>query len=195
MTRVAQGARFPGAAVSSRRPDAVTWDADTALEQLYAAHWRTLVRLSVLLVGDLGTAEEIVQDAFVAVHARWRRLRDPGAALAYLRQAVVNRSRSELRHRGVVTRHLWREADRSRPEVPGADDTALVQARRDAVLEALRALPGRQREVLTLRHYLDLSEAEIAETLGISRGAVKSHAARGGAALRRLLADYLEEQP
>ena len=74
------------------------WTADEALEQLYAAHWRRLVRLSVLLVRDQATAEEVVQDAFVAVHGRWSRLRDPDKALAYLRQAVVNRSRSPLRH-------------------------------------------------------------------------------------------------
>ena len=82
--------------------ESARWDADTALEQLYAAHWRSLVRLSVLLVRDQATAEEVVQDAFVAVHGRWSRLRDHDRALAYLRQAVVNRSRSALRHRGVV---------------------------------------------------------------------------------------------
>ena len=72
----------------------VRWDADTAVEELYAAHYRRLVRLSVLLVRDQETAEEVVQDAFVAMHGRWRRLRDPELALAYLRQAVVNRSRT-----------------------------------------------------------------------------------------------------
>src|SRR5688572_32628308 len=90
--------------------DRAAWTADEALEQLYAAHWRRLVRLSVLLVHDVGTAEEIVQDAFVAVHARWSRLRDPDSALAYLRQAVVNQSRSALRHRAVVLRQAAREA-------------------------------------------------------------------------------------
>ena len=84
-------------------------DADTCVEQLYAAHWRSLVRLSVLLVRDVGTAEEVVQDAFVAMHGRWSKLRDPDKALAYLRQAVVNRSRSALRHRAVVERHVRRE--------------------------------------------------------------------------------------
>ena len=77
-------------------------DADSAVEQLYAAHWRSLVRLSVLLVRDTGTAEEVVQDAFVAMHGRWSRLREPEKALAYLRQAVVNRSRSALRHRAAA---------------------------------------------------------------------------------------------
>ncbi len=169
-----------------------SWDADTALEQLYAAHWRQLVRLSVLLVRDVGTAEEIVQDAFVAVHDRWSRLRDHDLALAYLRQAVVNRSRSALRHRAVVLRHVARGTVVA--DSPPADETTLTTARREAVLDAMRALPDRQREVLALRYYLDLSEAEIAEALGISRGAVKSHASRGAAALRGLLSDYLEDR-
>jgi len=160
-----------------------SWTADEALEQLYAAHWRQLVRLSVLLVRDVGTAEEVVQDAFIAVHRRWGRLRDPDKALAYLRQAVVNQSRSALRHRMVVARHVALGPD---PE-PEPDHPAEVVDRRAAVLEAMRVLPQRQREVLALRYYLDLSEAEIAATLGISRGAVKSHASRGAAALRELL--------
>ena len=159
----------------------VTLDADAALEQLYAAHWRSLVRLSVLLLRDQGAAEEVVQDAFVAVHARWSRLRDPDLALAYLRQTVVNRSRSALRHRSVVERHA------ATLRVVDSPDTTPDSDRREAVLDAMRALPQRQREVLALRYYLDLSEAEIADTLGISRGAVKSHASRGSAALRTLL--------
>jgi RNA polymerase sigma-70 factor (sigma-E family) len=161
------------------------WTADEALEQLYAAHWRQLVRLSVLLVRDVGTAEEVVQDAFVAVHSRWSKLRDTDLALAYLRQTVVNRSRSALRHRAVVARHAAREA--APADAPGADRSALASNRRAAVLDAMRELPQRQREVLALRYYLDLSEAEIAEALGISRGAVKSHASRGSAVLRTLL--------
>lgn len=164
---------------------APAWDADTAVDQLYAAHYRRLVRLSVLLVRDPETAEEVVQDSFVAMHGRWRSLRDPDKGLAYLRQTVVNRSRSVLRHRGVQARHTPDVL----PDGPGADEDALAADRRRTVLDALRALPVRQREVLALRYYLDLSEAEIAETLGISRGAVKSHASRGAAALRPLLED------
>jgi RNA polymerase sigma-70 factor (sigma-E family) len=167
------------------------WSADEALELLYAAHWRRLVRLAVLLVHDVGTAEEIVQDCFVSVHARWNRLHDPDKALAYLRQSVVNRSRSHLRHLSVVRRHAAREV--AMESAAGADQPAYEQARRATVLDALRRLPRRQREVLALRYYLDLSEAEIAETLGISRGAVKSHASRGAAALRADLGTMLEE--
>jgi RNA polymerase sigma-70 factor (sigma-E family) len=169
----------------------VGWSADEALEQLYSAHWRRLVRLSVLLVHDQGAAEEIVQDSFVAVHDRWGRLRDPDKALAYLRQSVVNRSRSHLRHLSVVRRHVEREGPM--PLAVAADEPAYDAARRTAVLDALRRLPTRQREVLALRYYLDLSEAEIAETLGISRGAVKSHASRAAAALRADLGSPLEE--
>lgn len=171
----------PGAAVS----ESASWDADSAVEALYAGHWRQLVRLSALLVRDIGTAEEVVQDAFVALHGRWRRLRDADKALAYLRQTVVNRSRSVLRHRGVVDRHAARE--RPPDPLPSAEGPVLARDRREAVLDALCALPERQREVLVLRYYLDLSESDIAVTLGISRGAVKSHASRAATALRRTL--------
>jgi len=173
-----------------------TWDADTALEQLYAAHWRSLVRLGVLVVGDLAQAEEITQDAFVALHARWRRLREPDKALAYLRQTVVNRSRSALRHKGVVNRHAQAtgSASVSGTDLPGSDEAALTSERRTRVLAALQDLPDRQREVMALRYYGGLSEAEIAEVLGISRGAVKSHASRGASALRDALTDYLEDR-
>jgi len=173
-----------GLGVTDARPE-VPSDADAGVEALYLAHWDQLVRLSVLLVRDQGLAEEIVQDALVAVHQKWDRLTDHTKALAYLRQAVVNRSRSALRHRGVVTRYLARQ---SAPEsAPGADQTVLGDSRRQMVLDALQQLPRRQREVLALRYYLDLSEAEIAEALGISRGAVKSHASRGSATLRPIL--------
>jgi RNA polymerase sigma-70 factor (sigma-E family) len=167
--------------------DAQVWDAGTAVEQLYATHYRRLVRLSVLLVRDEATAEEVVQDSFVAMHGRWQTLREPQAALAYLRQTVVNRSRSVLRHRAVVARH-----PEERPVEPadGADGATLARERRRTVLDALQQLSERQREVLALRYYLDLDEATIADHLGISRGAVKSHASRGAAALRILLEDH-----
>jgi len=164
----------------------VTLDADNALEQLYAAHYGGLVRMAVLLLRDQGLAEDVVQDAYVAVHGRWDRI-DPAKAPAYLRQTVVNRSRSALRHRSVVGRHRPEPL----PDGAPADHRVLETERRTRVLDALAELPTRQREVLVLRHYLDLSEADIAATLGISRGAVKSHASRAAAALRARLS--LEE--
>jgi RNA polymerase sigma-70 factor (sigma-E family) len=161
------------------------WNADTAVEELYSAHYRQLVRLAVLLVHDVETAEEVVQDSFVAMHGRWRTLREPDKAISYLRQTVVNRARSVLRHRGVESRYVPPLV----PDQVGADEDAVASERRAMVLAALRRLPLRQREVLALRYYLDLSEADIAQTLEISRGAVKSHASRGASTLRQLLKD------
>jgi RNA polymerase sigma-70 factor (sigma-E family) len=157
--------------------------ADDAVSTLYSAHYRSLVRLSTLLLGEQALAEEVVQDAFVAMHGKWGRLRDPEKAAAYLRQAVVNRSRSALRRRSVEARHRYVM------DSPGvsAEYTALALLDRDAVMTALRSLPRRQREVLVLRYYADLSEADIAAAIGISQGAVKSHASRGIAALRNVL--------
>jgi len=159
------------------------WAADEAVTQLYAAHYRSLVRLGALLLRDTAVAEEVVQDAFVAMHGAWRRLQDPDRALAYLRQSVVNGARSALRRREVATRLAPRPA----PHEASAEHGALVALEHAEVLAALRTLPDRQREVLVLRYYVDLSEADIAEALGISRGAVKSHASRGMAALRTAL--------
>ena len=159
--------------------------ADEALVLLYRAHYRELVRLAGLLLRDPDSAEEIVQDTFVAMHGKWGRLRDPGKALPYLRQAVVNRSRSALRHRVVVERY----APAPLPDAPSAESGALGLLARADVMAALATLPTRQREALVLRYYADLSEAQIAEAMGISPGAVKSHASRGLAALRAALED------
>lgn len=157
-----------------------SWDADEALTAVYSAHYTSLVRLAALLLRDAATAEEIVQDAFVAMHGRWRRLRNPDSALGYLRTTVVNRCRSRQRHLTVVDRHTPREL----PDEPSAEQSALAGAETDAVIAAMRQLPEKQRTVMVLRYYGDLSEAEIADTMGISRGAVKSHASRAAKSLR-----------
>ncbi len=163
--------------------DVSEWDADTAVAALHAAHYRRLVRLCVLLVRDLAIAEEVVQDAYVALYLKWSRLRDPQAALAYLRTTVVNGSRSSLRRLST--------AERAEPMLRTASDTSpdpssKASTRLD-VLAALARLPERQREVIVLRYYADLSESEIAQTLGISRGSVKSYAARAATTLRPIL--------
>lgn len=159
------------------------WDPDEAVTALYAAQYRSLVRLAALLLRDVAMAEEVVQDSFIAMHGSWRRLRDPDRALAYLRQSVVNRARSALRRRSVEARH----APAPMPDAASAEHGALDALDRLAVIDALHQLPLRQREVLVLRYYADLSEAAIAEALGIGRGSVKSHASRGIAALRARL--------
>jgi RNA polymerase sigma-70 factor (sigma-E family) len=188
-----------GDSASSARPDLVgdrattagpwidaadpTWSADDAVTQLFASQYRPLVRLAALLLHDDGLAEELTQDAFVGLHRAWSRLRDPDKAVAYLRQSVVNRSRSALRHRGVVDRFLRRQGPALTE--PSAEAHALAAERQAELLACVRALPARQREALVLRYYADLSEAQTAEAMGISQGAVKSHTARGIAALRR----------
>jgi RNA polymerase sigma-70 factor (sigma-E family) len=159
------------------------WSADRTVTELYSAYYRSLVRLAAMLVRDVPTAEEVVQDAFVAMHGGWQRLRDTEKALAYLRQAVVNRSRSVLRHRAVIDKNV----QKAPPDMPSAEHGALALLERSAVVAALRGLPERQREAIVLRYYLDLSEAEIADAMRISKGAVKSHTARGMAALRAAL--------
>ena len=159
-------------------------EADSAVTELYRTHYVSLVRLAAFLVRDRGTAEEVVQDAFVALtHGGWLRLRDNEKALAYLRQSVVNKSRSVLRHRQVVDRN----APKPPPDEPSAEHGAIALFERGAVIAALRSLPARQREALVLRFYADMSEAQIAEAMRISRGAVKSHTARAMQALRIVL--------
>lgn len=161
--------------------------ADDAIAHLYAGHWAGLVRLAWLLLRDDQLAEEVAQDAFIAVHTNWGQLRDHTRGVAYLRRSVVNGARSRLRHRGVEERYLERQQRDHGMDgrwEPGPEDRALERESHAAMMHALGRLSQRQREVLTMRYYLDLSEAEIADALGISAGSVKAHAHRGLAALR-----------
>lgn len=166
-------------------------DADTAIAGLYAAHWRPLVRLAWLFVHDQGRAEDVVQDAFVATHRNWDKVREQAAATAYLRRAVVNGCRSWGRHEQVVRRELVAEAGRAdafgRDAAPSAEREALADLGNAGMLAALRALPDRQREVLVLRYWSELSESQIAATLSISPGTVKSTASRALDQLEQLL--------
>ncbi len=139
-------------------------DAGQAVAALYQMHYRSLVRLAALLVSDLSTAEDIVQDSFAAVHSMWHALPDTDAALCYLRQSVVRRSRSV-----------------PRPQLAG------IPLPGSAVVSALRALPVRQREVLVLQYFADLPEAEIASATGMSAAAVRSHAAQAVSSLHAVL--------
>jgi RNA polymerase sigma-70 factor (sigma-E family) len=168
-------------AEEQRQP--AVWAAADVVTEIYHGHYHSLVRLAVLLVHDVQTAEEVVQDAFEAMHLASRRLRDSERALQYLRQTVVNKSRSVLRHRKVVDLHAPKPA----PDEPSAEHAALAILERSAVAAALRALPERQREAIALRYYADFSEADIAKAMGISKGAVKSHTARAMASLKMML--------
>ena len=175
----------PGPVTNVRAASAAAADRDAAdaTVALYTAYYRPLVQLAALLVRDRGTAEDVVQDSFVAMHANWRRLRDRDNAAWYLRQCVVNRSHSVLRHRAVAERH----APQPIPNMPTAEEMAFERIERSAVIAALRRLAPRQREAIVLRYYADLSGPQIASVMGISRGAVKRHTARALSALRNML--------
>ncbi|MFG2875371.1 RNA polymerase sigma factor [Streptomyces sp. NPDC048337] len=152
--------------------------------ELYHAHRLRMVRLAVLLVDDLATAEDVVQDAFTALYRRHgEHITEVDNALGYLRTAVVNTSRSVLRRRRTV--RAWTPP--AAVDVPSAESSVVLDEAHREVLAALGRLTPRRRQVLVLRYWADLSEAEIATTLGISRGAVKSNASRGLDALERIL--------
>lgn len=170
------------------------WAGDDPLTDLYAAHWASLVRLAWLLMHDQGRAEEVVQEVFVAAHPRMGELREAGNALAYLRRCVVNGCRSTYRHQQVEDRWLRREAGSAealgRRSTESAEVAAVRAEEGGSMLAELGRLSARQREVLVLRYYSDLSEQQIADALEISTGAVKSHAHRGLAALRDALGGH-----
>ena len=159
------------------------------LTVLFRQHRADLVRLAVLLVGDWPTAEDVVQDAFAALHSGGDRLRVRGDPLAYVRTCVVNGSRMVLRRRAVGHRLGVTRDSRPGGLDLSAEDEAIRSEDRRQVLTALAALPRRRREVLVLRYYLGLSEAEIATVLKIRPGTVKSTAARGLAALATALGE------
>ncbi|WP_189252251.1 SigE family RNA polymerase sigma factor [Lentzea flava] len=154
------------------------------LEDLYKQHRMRLIRLALLLVDEPATAEDVVQEAFTGLHRNWKGLRDAQAAVGYLRTAVVNGSRSVLRRRKTARDYTPPHVANAR----SAESLAMLTAEHQAVVKALQQLPPRQREVLVLRYYGDLSEAEIAEATGISKGTVKSTASRALDALQKIMA-------
>jgi RNA polymerase sigma-70 factor (sigma-E family) len=157
------------------------------LEVLHREHYDRRVRLAVLVVGDVGVAEQITQDAFVKLQLRWGGLRRLDRAPAYLRSAVLNGARSHLRRRRVRDRHDARRT--AAPAVDTPEGALLGRAEHERVVAAVRRLPARQREAVVLRFYMDLPLGEIAEAMGVSEGAVKTHLHRGLATLARHLGE------
>jgi RNA polymerase sigma-70 factor (sigma-E family) len=153
---------------------------------LFRDHHGELVRLALLMVGDLPTAEDVVQDVYASLHQRWSKVAAADSPLPYVRAAVLNGCRSVLRRQGIARRagvlHRASSPDQS---LASAESEVILSEERREVLAALARLPQRRREVLVLRYYLGLSEAEIATILGISPGTVKSTAARALAGLAR----------
>jgi RNA polymerase sigma factor (sigma-70 family) len=181
----------PGAGGSGGAPGG-PHEADGAaygVAALFRDHHAELVRLAVLMTGDRASAEDIVQDVFARLCTR-DYLPEASGALAYARAAVLNGCRSALRRRTVARRFGGaRDATAADVTQRSAESEALLAEDRREVLAALAGLSRRRREVLLLRYWLGLPEAEIAAILGVSPGTVKSTAARGIAALARELGE------
>jgi RNA polymerase sigma-70 factor (sigma-E family) len=158
-------------------------DARRHVAALYQAHALALVKLAVLMTGDQPTAEDVVQDAFLGLYRRWQALHDADKAIGYLRSSVLNGCRSVHR---VRFRRQGITLDPPDP-VGSAEAEALLGEAHREVLAALRRLPPRQREAVVLRYYLDMTEQQAAQAMGVARGTVKSATSRGLAALARLL--------
>jgi RNA polymerase sigma-70 factor (sigma-E family) len=158
--------------------------ASQAVTALYREHATGLIRLAVVMLGDRPTAEDVVQEAFCGLYRRWAHLSDPAKSLPYVRSAVLNGCRTVIRRR---SRHDGRLA--AEPAAASAEHDALLGEEHRAVIQGVRKLPPRQREALVLRYFMDLDVAEIAQSMGISPGTVKSTLSRGIAALGLMLGD------
>ncbi|WP_433334385.1 sigma-70 family RNA polymerase sigma factor [Spirillospora sp. CA-294931] len=154
-----------------------------AYTELFDSHFWGLVRLARLLGAD--DPEDVAQEAFVRLHRKHRTLRDPNAALAYLRSTVCNLTRNRLRHLRMARLRHVKLADRALAD--SAEQTVVHRESVRELLAALAQLPRRQRECLVLRYWLDLSERETAEALGVAAGTVKAHTARGMSTLTKKL--------
>jgi len=162
--------------------DPADLEREAALARLFEVHYASMLRLAVLLGAD--DPENVVAEAYYQIYRKWRRLREPGAAEAYLRSTVCNLTRMRIRHLQVARKHV--EGPPSEL-VASAESTALLHDDQRALIDALQQLPARQREALVLRHWLGLKESEIAAAMGISCGSVKTHTARGIAALSQVM--------
>ncbi|MFD0685928.1 SigE family RNA polymerase sigma factor [Actinomadura fibrosa] len=174
-------AQHPPGEAAEATADEKAGDATSMVTELYRGHALGLMRLALVMVGDRGTAEDVVQEAFAGLYRRWSRLRDRERALVYVRSAVLNGSRTALRRRRRPFRAFHQPPEWS------AEAAAMVGEDRREVLRALHRLPARQREALVLRYFCDLSEEEIAGAMRVSRGTVKSTMSRAIAALGRML--------
>lgn len=161
-------------------PEVVAGTTVDHLTETYQAHYRSLLGLAALLLDDTASCEDVVQEAFIRVHSARNRVRDREKTLAYLRQTVVNLSRSALRRRILGLKLL----SKPMPDMASAEEGAYDLLERDDLIKSMRGLQRRQREVLVLRYFADMTEVQVAETLGISLGSVKAYGSRGIAALR-----------
>jgi RNA polymerase sigma-70 factor (sigma-E family) len=153
---------------------------DREFTEWLAAREPALQRTAHLITGDLHSAQDLVQAALTKLYLVWDRLDDKGHLDAYVRRIMVNEHTS-------TWRRAWRRREVSRGEVPDRGVEASYDPGRDAVWRYLVTLAPRQRAVVVLRYYEDLSEREIADVLGVSVGTVKSQTSKAMANLRRTL--------
>jgi RNA polymerase sigma-70 factor (sigma-E family) len=164
--------------------------ADSAMvTELFRVHGTSLVRMARLFVDDRNAAEDLVQEAFIRMSRAAHRVEDPAKAAAYLRSIVLNLCRDHNRRGLVSLRHHLPLDD----AVASSEDEVVVRDDQRAVIDAVRALPARQRDCVVLRYFFDLGVAEVATTLGISENSVKTHLKRALAALRAELGDEESE--
>ena len=166
----------------TQAPPGASPDVTGAVTALYQAHALGLVRLAFIMLGDTGSAEDVVQDAFLGLYRRWGGLADTANALRYVRSSVLNGCRTLLRQRSRRERVSLVE-----PDTESAEARALIGEEHREVLAAIRRLPDRQREAVVLRFYLEMPEAQVADVMQISRGTVRSATSRGVAAVGRML--------
>jgi len=156
----------------------VSAQSDEEFREFMRGRWPAMVRLAYGLTGDQGHAEDVAQAAFARAYASWSRVARTGDPDAYVRKIVINENVSRFRKRR-VTEHLVDAVPEGRPQ--WAADTS---DNSEALLRALRGLGPRQRAVIVLRYWMDMSEAETAAALNCSVGTVKSQASRALATLR-----------
>lgn len=157
---------------------------EQAVDALFQAHYPAMKRLAFLLGAD--DPEDVASEAFYQLLKNWRRLRSTNAALPYLRSVVCNLTRMRIRGRK-LERKLVVRIGSDLTTAPSAEIDVALPDDQQEVVDGLKGLPDRQREVLVLRYWGGLSEAEIANALGIAAGTVKTHASRGIASLERTL--------
>lgn len=170
-------------AVLKALPGGLATTREAAVRALYEDRHAELVRFATFINGDVDTAEDLSQEAFMRVYDAWDRLEDPDHAVAYLRATIVNLSRGRHRRRVVAERHQPPRL----VAVPSAEDHAIGRVGRSAVLQAVASLPMRQRACVVMRHWLRMTEGEIAATLDVSVGSVRTHTKRGVETLQRKL--------
>jgi RNA polymerase sigma-70 factor (sigma-E family) len=165
----------------TRPSQAADTEAERHVTALYQAYALSLARLALLMLGDRDAAQDVVQDAFFGLYRRWGKLASADAAPAYLRASVLNGCRTLLKRRSRPVPHAAEEA------LESAEVALLHTEEQRTMLAAIRRLPARQRETLVLRYYLDMTEDQAAQAMGVSRGTVKSATSRAIAAVGRML--------